>query len=34
MNRNEEYSALLNELETTPPQLEYTVQRAMARKNA
>ena len=34
MNRNEEYSALLKELEATPPQLEYTVQRAMARKNA
>lgn len=32
MNRSEEYKALLNELETTPPQLEYTVQRALARK--
>lgn len=32
MNRSEEYQALLQELETMPPQLEYTVQRAMARK--
>ena len=32
MNRSEEYQALLQELETMPPQLEYTVQRAMTRE--
>ena len=32
MNRSEEYQALQKELETTPPQLEYTVQRAMTRE--
>lgn len=31
MNRNEEYEALLQALEQTPPALEYTVQRARAR---
>lgn len=31
MNRNEEYMSLLAELESTPPALEYTVQRAKAR---
>ena len=31
MNRNAEYTALLAELEQTPPALEYTVQRALAR---
>ena len=34
MNRNEEYAALAAALETTPPELEYTVQRALARKKA
>ena len=34
MNRNAEYTALLTELEQTPPALEYTVQRAIARKKA
>lgn len=34
MNRNAEYAALLAELENTPPALEYTVQRALARKKA
>ena len=32
MSRNEEYNALLKELENTPPQLEYAAQRALARK--
>ena len=32
MNRNEEYARLLTELEEMPPALEYTVQRARARK--
>lgn len=32
MDRMEEYRALLAELEETPPALEYTVQRAMARR--
>lgn len=32
MNRNEEYKALLAELDQMPPELEYTVQRAIARK--
>lgn len=32
MNRNAEYTALLTELEPTPPALEYTVQRAVTRK--
>lgn len=34
MNRTEEYKALLAELETTPPELENTVARAMNRENA
>ena len=34
MNRTEEYKALLAELETTPPELESTVARAMNRGNA
>ena len=34
MNRSEEYRALQKELEVTPPQLEYTVQRALTRKKA
>ena len=34
MNRNAEYTALLAELEQTPPALEYTVQRALTRKRA
>ena len=34
MNRNAEYTALLTELEPTPPALEYTVQRAVTRKKA
>lgn len=34
MNRNAEYTALLAELEHTPPALEYTVQRALTRKKA
>ena len=33
MNRNEEYKALLAELEQTPEELENTVQRALKRKN-
>lgn len=32
MNRNEEYKALLSELESTPPELEYTVSRAQSRQ--
>lgn len=32
MNRNEEYKALLAETEHTPPALEYTLQRARARR--
>ena len=32
MNRNEEYQALLAELEPTPPALEYAVQRARTRR--
>ena len=31
MNRNEEYKALLAQLDETPPALEYTVPRAKAR---
>lgn len=31
MTRNEEYAALLTELENTPPELEYSVTRAKAR---
>ena len=31
MDRNEEYKALLRELDQTPPELEYTVTRAKAR---
>ena len=31
MNRNEEYQELVNELESTPPALEYAVTRAKAR---
>ena len=34
MNRNEEYLALMQELETTPDALETTVERALERKNA
>lgn len=34
MSRNEEYRALLTELENTPPALEYTVQRATTRQTA
>lgn len=34
MNRNAEYTALLAELEQTPPALEYTVQQALTRKRA
>ena len=34
MNRSEEYHALQKELETTPPQLEYTVQKALTRKKS
>ena len=34
MNRSEEYLALQKELEVTPPQLEYTVQRALTRKKS
>lgn len=33
MNRNEEYKALLTELEQTPKELENTVQKAMKREN-
>ena len=33
MNRNEEYAALLTELDRTPEALEYTVERALNRKN-
>ncbi len=32
MDRRQEYEALLRELEETPPALEYTVQRAVARR--
>ena len=32
MNRMEEYRRLLTELEATPPALEYTLQRAKARR--
>ena len=34
MNRNEEYQALLDELSETPLKLEYTVERALARRSA
>ena len=34
MNRNEEYAALLRELDTTPPALDTTVDRAMERRRA
>ena len=34
MNRNEEYQALLAELETVPPALETTVDRAVKRETA
>ena len=34
MNRNEEYRALLRELETTPPALDTAVDRAMERQRA
>lgn len=34
MNRNEEYRALLQELETTPPALDTAVDRAMERQRA
>ena len=34
MNRNEEYRALLQELETTPPALDTAVERAMERRRA
>ena len=33
MNRNEEYKALLEELEQTPEELESTVQKALKREN-
>lgn len=33
MNRNEEYAALLTELDRTPEALKYTVERALNRKN-
>ena len=32
MNRNEEFTALVEELQETPPELAYTVQRAAARR--
>ena len=34
MTRNEEYQALLTELEHTPVELEGTVQKALARERA
>ncbi|MEG2221698.1 MAG: DUF4179 domain-containing protein [Oscillospiraceae bacterium] len=34
MNRREEYRELLEDLERTPPALEYTLQRALAKKKA
>ena len=34
MNRNEEYKALLAELESVPAELEYSVEKAMKRKTA
>ena len=34
MNRMEEYKALLNELDAAPENLEYTVKKALNRKNA
>lgn len=34
MNRNEEYSAVISELENTPPALEYTISRAKAKMKA
>lgn len=34
MDRNAEYDALLLDLEQTPPELEYTVRRALAREKA
>ena len=34
MNRNDEFSTLMDNLETTPPALEYTVTRAKARAQA
>ena len=34
MNRNEEYKALLAELECTPAELEHTVEKALTRKSA
>lgn len=34
MNRMEEYKALLNELDAAPEDLEYTVKKALNRKNA
>lgn len=34
MNRMEEYKALLNELDAAPEDLEYTVKKALSRKNA
>ena len=33
MNRNEEYAALLAELEQTPEELETTVGKALKRRN-
>ena len=34
MNRNDEYNALMDSLETTPPALEYTLARARAKRSA
>ena len=34
MNRNEEYKALLAELEQVPESLDNTAERALARQNA
>ena len=34
MNRNEEYAALRQAMEGTPPRLEYAVRKALARKSA
>ena len=34
MSRNEEYAALLSELEQTPAELETTVDRALRRQRA
>ena len=34
MTRNEEYRQLLEQLDKTPPALEYTLQRAQTREKA